>query len=656
MNLHETFLKMGEFYAAGLYEAPERSLFFRKSLALRRYLEQTALPDYHGENLYPSGPLPVTMMVQPHFMYVDVDWKRLGQADQALNDQLTADFFRYQPTVPAEHRVAGCMCTHCIPNYERILREGFDGYEARVRQMKDPELREGLLHVLAGIRTYHSRCVRYLTEVGADPALLNAIRRVPMEPCRDFHDAVEAWNFVLYLDNSDNLGSVASGLAPWYRGEDAAPLLDRLYRNLDACNGYSMSLGVRDNPLILPCLKASPGKRRPMIELFVDEHTGPEIWQAALECVLSGNGQPAFYNRKLYLQEFRRRFPQIPEEDLSRLCGGGCTEMMLGGLSNVGSLDAGINLLLLFQRYLDEQLENAPDFETFYQGYLAVVRRTAHEVMTEISNSQRSREKWSPEPMRTLLVDDCIEKERDFYAGGARYEWSIINYAGIVNVIDSLLVVKERIFEARTDTPRDFLEKLHRNAPAFQQELRQSRCRSGIDNDEANRLSARFTATIFGYMAEQKPYLGLAFLPSSIQFLSYGDAGHCIGATPCGRMAGEAVADSLSAILGKDTDGPTAMLKSVTAMDLKAALGTPVVNLTVKKDYPPGILRSLIETYLQLGGMQLQISCLSREELLDACRNPDRHRNLVVRVGGYSEYFTRLSEELKQKVLARTMY
>lgn len=98
------------------------------------------------------------------------------------------------------------------------------------------------------------------------------------------------------------------------------------------------------------------------------------------------------------------------------------------------------------------------------------------------------------------------------------------------------------------------------------------------------------------------------------------------------------------------------MLKSVTAMDLSSAIGTPVVNLTVNKDCDPEVLKGLIRGYLQLGGMQLQITCQSREELLAAYENPENYKNLVVRVGGYSEYFYRLSDELKKKILERTYH
>ena len=124
--------------------------------------------------------------------------------------------------------------------------------------------------------------------------------------------------------------------------------------------------------------------------------------------------------------------------------------------------------------------------------------------------------------------------------------------------------------------------------------------------------------------------------------------------TPDGRAAGAPLADSLGAIAGHDTDGPTALLNSVASVPFSEILGTPIVNLRLRKDHARDFLRPLAETFFQRGGMQLQVSCLSREDMLDALEHPERHESLIVRIGGYSEYFNRLSDNLKRTVIART--
>ena len=176
----------------------------------------------------------------------------------------------------------------------------------------------------------------------------------------------------------------------------------------------------------------------------------------------------------------------------------------------------------------------------------------------------------------------------------------------------------------------------------------------GVDNPEADNLAADFSERVFRAFDRKKPYLGEAFLPSSIQFTTYADAGKQVGPTPDGRKNGEPLCDSIGAVHGKDKKGPTALLKSAASLAQTLAAGTPVLNFRINKAYVKSALKPLIMGYFKLGGMQIQVSCLSKEDMLDALEHPEKHENLIVRIGGYSEYFNRLSTELKHTVINRT--
>ena len=654
MTVSERFLTMGEPLLAGLYENTDRGLFYRKALGLRRYYEAMPAPAYQPGRLYPSGARPSSGTVDPNYMggyWYDIN--RLREKDREMADLFaSSEFFRYHSSVPKEHTVAGDMWTHSMPDTQRILAEGFDSYDARIEKIEDGDLRDGLAHLLAGIRNYHARCLEYLESVHAEPRLIEALKVVPFKPCRTLYQAIVGWNFVLYLDGCDNLGSLAQGLMPYDRGEDVEALIRNLYENLDENGGYSMQLGLVETRLTEVCLRAAHGLRRPMIELFIDENTSDSVWQAALDCIRSGGGSPALYNKKLYLEGFKRRFPLIRAEDLERMCGGGCTEMMISGLSNVGSLDAGINLALILDQTMPALLKHADTFDAFYEGYLSAVHEAAVRVMDGIAQSQRDRIALCPVPMRTLLIGDCIDKGLEYNAGGARYLWSIVNFAGMINVIDSLLVIRDRYYGDEKRDAAAFLAAL--NDEDFRRAAKNHPHRFGIGDPDADALSHRFSHEIFGYLDEQTTAVGWGFLPSAIQFQSYGGAGAHVGATPDGRACGSPLCDSLTAIFGKDTEGPTALLQSVAALDLRNALGTPVVNFTIQPQFSDAVIRGLMTAYMAMGGMQIQITCISRETLEEAYRDPESHRNLVVRVGGYSEYFYRLSDDLKLKVLERT--
>jgi len=657
----QRFKALGEYMAAGMYEEENRSLFYRKSLGIRRYYENRPLSRYNGELLYPSGVDEKNVIISPHFMNINYDREKLMIKDRELAVVFERDFFKYKSSVPKEHCVSGDMYTHSMPNYARIAKDGLLAYELRVNaindtELNDTELKEGLLHVISGIKCYIKRCVNYLVSVNAPDKLIDALKKVPLNPAENIYEALVCRNFILYLDNCDNLGAITHDLAPYFRGEKIVDILKNLYDNIDKNNGYSMSLDTNYSDLTIQCLEASKGKRRPMIELFVNEKTPDSIWKKAFEVIRSGNGQPAIYNERIILDGLRKKMPYISEEDVKAFCGGGCTETMLQGMTHAGSIDAGINLPLLLHESIIKSLPECDSFEDFYRAFIRSVTQTVDTVTDEISNSQRERSLYNPQPIRTLFTDDCISKELDFNAGGARYTWSIINFAGMINIIDGMLVIRDYVFKNEVYSAAEFANLIKCDDNNLLSIAKNHTTCFGTDNDEANAFAYRISNEIYSLLDGKTPYLGGVFLPASIQFMTYASAGRNVGATPDGRHAGTPICDSLGAIFGKDKKGPTALLKSVTSLDLKKALGIAVLNFNVEEDFSDDTLKSLISSYIALGGMQMQITCVSEEKLLAAYSNPEDHKNIIVRVGGYSEYFYKLSDDLKRAVIDRTIH
>lgn len=656
-SVREKLLALGEYSAAGLYEEPDAPLFRRKARAIRRYFENCPLPAYTGRPLYPSGGVPRDTLCFPNYLHgMNLPYWEIRKKDEETANRMEQDFGWYPAYVPAEHTVAGNMYTHSVPNYPRICREGFDSYETRIQKMADADLRLGLLDVLSGIRTWNQRCVAYLKSVGAEQRLIEALETVPFSPAKNLYQAVVSWNFVLYLDNCDNLGALVTGLLPFYRGEDATALFENLFDNLDDNGGYSLALhtDAAASPLTVQCLHAVKGKRRPMIELFVNENTPKEVWKAAFASIRTGNGQPAFYSDE-HLDLLEKRLPSFRPEDRNLFCGGGCAESMFTGLSNVGSLDAGINLLLIFEGVMKETLTTCPDFEAFYQAYIDAVRETAARVADAIYHSQEVRSKTFPLPMRTLLMDDCIDRNTEYNAGGARYCFSIVNFAGTINAADAMLFLREHVFEKKDVSAETVLEKCAADDAEFLAFCRGSDLHFGNDNTAVNEFVHRLTGDIYTCLDGKKTYFGDGFVPASIQFRSQAAAGKWVGATPDGRRSKTPLCDSLAAIFGRDDHGPTALLRSVTALRLDLLIGTPILNFNINETFSDAVLKSLILGYQRMGGLQIQITCANHETLLDAAAHPELHKNLVVRVGGFSEYFCRLDRDTQQMVIDRTI-
>lgn len=657
MDISKMFFEAGEYGAAGLYEAPERSLFYRKALGLRRYWENCRLPAYEGKPLYPSGKLDRDYAIAPCFMEgFTIMGGNTNRVPPELLDAFRNDFLKYHSSVPPEHTIAGNMALHSIPHYERVLQEGLLSYVPRIKKIQDRDMREGLLEIIVGIERWVQRCVDYLQSAQADSKLIRGLQQVPMHPARDIYEAVLGWNVVMYLDGCDNLGSLANGLLPYFHGENIVPLLENLYDNLDCNNGYSMSLHTNYSPLTLQCLEAIKGRRRPMIQLFVDKSTPQEVWDKAFEAIRTACGQPAFYNPQGILGGLKKRFPELTDADLKMFCGSGCTESQIAGYTNVGSVDCGINLLWILERSIYSRLPSSNSFEAFYNGFIDDVRANVDIVTREISNSQRERAKYLPLPMRTLLIDDCIDNSTEFNQFGTRYKWSIVSFGGMINVIDSLLVIRDMVFLQKRYSKDEFLAQLEESNEAFLVQCRNHPVSYGNDNPDANDMANQVSTDIYSMLDNKKPAMSSAFLPASIMFRSVANFGRLVGATPDGRPAKAPLCDSLAAIYGKDHKGPTALLKSVASLDQKRALGTPVLNFNIDPEIQNENLKALILSYMELGGLQMQISCASANTLQEAYAHPDLHKNLVVRVGGFSDYFSNLTDDMKQVIIQRSIH
>ncbi len=650
----------GEYYAAGLLENPDKSPLWSFSNATAAFFCHTALPPYDGGNLYPCGNRFSScnnICAAPEYSYTWwYDGGRMGQKVPEAVPYLNKIAGKVEPIhTHTPHTVGGAGYTHSFINYRRILAEGLLGYRARVEALPAGEFKESMLLLLDGIEVLRCRILDYLRSVDARTELMDALSWVPNHTPRNIYEALVAWNFVYYVDGCDDPGGLDRGLLPYWHGEDITDLLHEFYTHVDHNSGWSTPLGPHYNELTVQCIRASAYIRRPSLQLLVTKDMPDAVWEAAYESLGSSCGQPAFYNWESFKREINTRLPQVTEEDLQYLAFGGCTETMIEGLSNVGSDDAGLNTALIFDHFFRDKLALYTDFDAFLEDFTLEAERTIDEVCAILEEHRKTRALYRPQPIRTLLVDDCIDRQTDFNAGGARYNWSVINVAGLVNVIDSLAVLEKLYFAEKRYSAEEFFTLLDSRDPAFLA-LCKNCPKHGNDDPSVNRIANLLSSRIYGRFETHTCTPGGKYFPVSNQFSTYEAAGWGIRATPDGRGNGEPLCDSCGAVHGRDVSGPTALLNSVAALRLDKVLGTPVTNLRISKQNLPVLLKPLVEGFFASGGVQLQVTCASREELVDALAHPDKHENLIVRIGGYSEYFNRLSPVLKQTVIDRTEY
>lgn len=655
-TLFTLLLDADEPYAAGLFENPDANREIRYARAQQLFWERAELPEYDGGMLYPNGNYsgPGKYAVYPFYPYTfNLNTVLLHEKCPEAEYEVLQEYRRV-PFIPQVHTVGGHGWVHSHINFPRILKEGLCTYRKRVEALPADDFKTAMLLVLDGIHMYKQRLVQKLKESDAPCKLISALDHAEEAP-GNFYEAIVLYNFVYYVDTCDDIGRPDTNLYPYWNGEDATELFREFFTHVDYNAAWSGALGPETNELTIQIINAIHHIRRPNLQLRLKKDTPDDVWDAVYGSLGSSCGQPSFYNEELYQKQLLLKCPEVSSEDRERLVFGGCTETMIEGMSNVGSDDAGLNTAHIYDRFTRNHLADFSDFTSYYKAFCETCRREI-DLMLETNNLfRRARALYRPQPVRTLLIDDCIDNRKDFNAGGARYYWSVSNIAGFVNVVDSLCVVRELVFEKKLYTADAFHEALDRRDADFLRLARNCPC-FGVADPKCDELAADFANVIYDSFEGKECYPCGKFFPVSNQFTTYESAGWNVLATPDGRDAVEPLCDSLGAVHAKDTKGPTALLTSTASLPLYKVLGTPIMNLRMKKEHLPTMLRPLVEAFFEKGGMQLQISVLSREEMLDAQVHPENHQNLIVRIGGFSEYFVRLSPKLQETVLKRTEY
>ena len=265
------------------------------------------------------------------------------------------------------------------------------------------------------------------------------------------------------------------------------------------------------------------------------------------------------------------------------------------------------------------------------------------------------------DPFLSSIVDGCIDRATDSYAGGAVYFHNPYQLAGLATVADALAAIKALVYEQQVMSLAE-LALVLRDDFAGNEDLRQqlrTKCpKFGNDDDRvdmlAREVAERFCRLVMKHATEWGS--GQGNWPGIYSFgQNHVNMGKATAATPDGRSAGAPISFNLSPTLGCAEKGPTAIVKSVAKIDfgLVSGGGTFDLKLDPTSLDDASKLEELLRTYLELGGMQAQINVVDRNTLLDAQRHPERHRDLLVRVTGYSGYFTTLGEAVQNDIIAR---
>lgn len=268
---------------------------------------------------------------------------------------------------------------------------------------------------------------------------------------------------------------------------------------------------------------------------------------------------------------------------------------------------------------------------------------------------------YAPEPFISSLLDDCIERGLSRQAGGTRYNFSGIFGVGLASAADSMAALRKLCYDSEKVALDDMIDAL-KNDFQGAEEIRILCFKApkfGNDDDYVD-LIARDLAHIFCKEVVSHPSMrGAFYIPELHSVSTHVYFGELTGATPDGRSAGVAFSDGASPVGGSDRNGPTASVRSMTKVDHQEVLQGVLFN----QKFSPSLMNSpaaisllsdYIRTWCDLGGHHIQFNIISTDSLRAAQKDPAAYRDLIVRVAGYSAYFTELNENTQNEIIART--
>ncbi|CCO07146.1 trans-4-hydroxy-L-proline dehydratase [Desulforamulus hydrothermalis] len=393
----------------------------------------------------------------------------------------------------------------------------------------------------------------------------------------------------------------------------------------------------------------------------------------ACEIARQGWGQPAMYNTDAIIQELLRAGKDITD---ARAGGAsGCVEAGAFGkeayiLTGYFNLPKILELTLNngFDKLSGQQLGlptgYAVDFKSYEELFAAFKKQINYFADIKIAGNHIIEQLYAtqmPCPFLSVLISDCIEKGKDYNAGGARYNTSYIQGVGIGTLTDCLAAIKYNVFDHQRFTMQELMQALAANFEGCQ-DLRHlvlnKTPKYGNDDDYADQIMTEafhaFYEAVNGRPNTKGGVYRIDMLPTTCHVYF----GSVTGATPNGRLAGKPLSEGISPEQGADRRGPTAVLKSAAKMDHLRTGGT----LLNQKFNPAAVageeglqgMAALVRTYFNLDGHHIQFNVIDRQTLLEARQRPEEYKDLIVRVAGYSDYFHNLSKELQDEIIART--
>ncbi len=459
-----------------------------------------------------------------------------------------------------------------------------------------------------------------------------------------------------------------------------------LYQNVTV-GGQTPDKKDAVNPMTYLILRSVAQTRLPQPNLTVRYHAGEDdrFMNECIEVVKLGFGMPAFNNDEIIIPSFLAR--GVKEEDAYNYSAIGCVETAVPGkwgyrCTGMSFLNFPKSLLIAMNDGVDPEtgtrlMEGAGHFkdmtsyEQLKEAWDKIIKEFTRQSVIIENACDMVLEEDVPDVLCSALCEDCIGRGLTLKEGGAVYDFISGLQVGIANLADSLAAVKKLVFEEKKLTPAQLWDALMSDfageeGERIRQMLINDAPKYGNDEDYVDQLVVDAYAT---YIEEIKKYPNTRYGRGPIGGIRYAGTssisanvgqGRGTLATPDGRHAGEPLAEGCSPSHSMDKNGPTAVFKSVSKLDTKSITGGVLLNqkltpqLLSKEENKQKLIALLRTFFNRLHGYHVQYNVVSRDTLLDAQVHPEKHRDLIVRVAGYSAFFNSLSRQTQDDIIART--
>ena len=588
---------------------------------------------------------------------------------------------------------------HSNPDY--MMREGTCGIRKKIAKYKETNKDKAVFYEalelsldtidLLGER-YREKAIELAKEASGErrarlERMAKALEVVPKGAPRDFFEACQSYWLVFTVDAIDSPGNFDQVMIDYYRmseGEDRLDILENLWQMLYAVRSWNLCISGSDenwndltNELSYDILRMAKKYKynTPNLTMRVHRNTPDDLWKLAAETIATGIGMPAIYNDEVVCPALER-FGITPEHS-HKYCMNGCNQIDIYGISHMGLEDGEVSLAKCVEFVLTNGRCAVTDkfiglktgepwefvtYDDFLFAYRQQVEYIADCSMRLANMSQNMMARFCPNPHRSNLIEGCIEKGLDMKNGGPIYGHAQILLEGIADAVDSIASIKHFVFDTKKYTFTEVCEAMKANYEGYDEMYHDFKTykKFGNDDPEIDAIYKYVTQHFYEYLPKHKTFRGGVFGAGCSTFQRAAAYGIMHGALPNGKKKGETLfADSIAATPGCDKKGPTAVINSVLNCDQTWCISGNVMQMKFTKslfatDKGTDSFIALAKAYFAGGGQQVSINVVSLEELLDAKKHPENHKNLIVRVGGYSDYFTRLPSDLQDNVIART--